>query len=187
MPRLSNLGKRSLWLAVFCLVWGTFLFLTSDFWRDQFKAYFLGSIEVEAQKTGRFLPPVDEAEVVLLGEGTKTRFEDPSIADYSVVGSATLRGEDAQKVANLWRALRRGEQFSAMCHAPLYGLRFRDEGKLIFETTVCWECQNYSIPLGPGGILGHAEYGFDAKSEDAKALLTFLKQRVPIPEKPSGK
>jgi hypothetical protein len=58
-----------------------------------------------------------------------------------------------------------------MCHNPIYALRFRQHGKLLFETTVCWECHNYTIPLG---IFGPAEYGFNSDAKDAQLLLQIL-------------
>ena len=151
-------------------------------WNEQLRIYVLGLAEVRADAFGYRLPAVDEIEVLALGQPD---FSAPDGADrvahYAVAGRAVLRGDEAEKAAKLWRSLRRGRGFSAMCHVPVYALRFRQHGKLLFETTVCWHCHNYTIPIG---MFGHVEYGFDSQREDAQALLTLLQSQVPLPTKP---
>ena len=165
---------------------GVGLFLVTyglrDFWFRQLRIYILGLEEVRAEEYGYRLPEVDEIEVMALAAGWPTAPNgSDQVAGYPVTGRTVLRAEDAGNVAGLWRSIRRGREFSAMCHEPVYALRFRQHGTLLFETTICWHCHNYTIPFG---ILGRSEYGFDSQSEKAQALLAFLQSRVPLPVKP---
>jgi hypothetical protein len=127
------------------------------------------------------MPGVDEIEVMSLGDLDDTSPNGPErIEHYTIVRRATLYGEDAKKAAELWRHIRRGTEFSAVCHNPAYALRFRQGGKLIFETTVCWECHNFTIPVG---IPEPVVYGFDAESKEAQSLLQLLQSFVPLLKK----
>jgi hypothetical protein len=63
-----------------------------------------------------------------------------------------------------------------LCHNPVYGLRFYENDKFIFETSVCWECQNYT--------LNHSSryFGFDGHSIRALQLALILHKHVPLPQ-----
>ena len=180
-------SKLKKWM-IASVIAGIGLFLVGycfrDFWFAQVRIYVLGLAEVRAEQFGYRLPNVDELEVMALGEpdlSVPNGLE--RVANYAISGRAILRGEEAEKVATLWRSLFRGRGFSAMCHKPGYALRFRQRGKLLFETTVCWECHNYTIPVG---IFGRIHYGFDATRKDAQSLLELLQSHVPLPAKPNA-
>ncbi len=180
-------AKLKKWMIV-SVIAGACLFLVGygfrDFWFAQVRIYVLGLAEVRAEQFGYRLPDVDEIEVMALGEEDLSAPNGPErVANYAIAGRTVLRGEEAEKVATLWRGLFRARGFSAMCHKPGYALRFRQRGKLLFETTVCWECHNYTIPVG---IFGRIEYGFDATRKDALSLLELLQSHVPLPEKPNA-
>ena len=180
-PRLKKWLIRSVAVCVVIFLVG---YCFRDFWRSQVRIYLLGLAEVRSDEFGYQLPDVDEIEVMALGDPDFSAPDGPErVAHYAIAGRATLRGEDAEKVAKLWRYLRRGRGFSAMCHSPAYALRFRQHGTLLFETTVCWHCHNYTIPIG---IFGRMEYGFDSKREDAQSLLELLQSHVPLPKKPNA-
>jgi hypothetical protein len=137
-----------------------------DFWFIQFRIYVLGLAEARADQFGYQLPEIDEIEIMALGSVDTTAANGPDRIDhYAITGRAMIRG------------LLRGRAFSAMCHEPGYALRFRRGGKTLFETTVCWECQNFTIPMGP---LGRFHYGFAAERQDAQDLLKVLQSLVPL-------
>lgn len=167
-------------IALGCLLVSGFLF--PDFWLGLIRPYFLGLMEVKAEEFGRLMNDVDEIEVIALVDGPlgTTGVHAEKALGYGVHGKKTLRGDEAKQVHDLWRYLRRGRTFSAMCHDPGYVLRFWKDGKLILETSVCWSCHNYTLPIW---ILGRPTYGFDSTREDAKELLALLRMHVPLPQK----
>jgi hypothetical protein len=178
--------KLKKWLircAAVCVLFFLGGYCLRDFWIGQIRIYLLGLMEVRADEFGYKLPEVDEIEVMALGSRDFSMPDGPDrVAHYAIFGRTVLHGEEAENVAKLWRHLLRGRGFSAMCHEPAYALRFRQHGKLLFETTICWACHNYTIPVGN---LGRFEYGFDSKREDAQSLLKLLESHVPLPGKPS--
>lgn len=104
-----------------------------------------------------------------------------------VLASKELIGKDAEAVASQWRSLSFDRTSSAFCHFPAYGLRFYCRGELVFETSVCWECTNFSLPdvsLREKSSLGaDAPYQWWGFKNDraAKALLTTLRRTVENP------
>lgn len=170
--------------AVLCSVLFLFGCCLRDFWIGQLRIYLLGMLEVRADEFGYRLPDVDEVQIMgLRGDDAVASNDENHFESYLVLGHAVLHGDDATKITNLWRSLRRSRGFSAMCHDPVYALRFRQRGKVIFETTICWKCHNYTIPMG---LFGRTEYGFDSDRSDAQTLFTLLQSFVPLPKKPSA-
>jgi hypothetical protein len=128
------------------------------------------------EKLGPFLPHVQEVEIDLLGGIGSGPAYGPSVVDeYKIINRKTVGGTQAQNIADCWRMLPRSPWLSMMCHNPPYGLRFRTNGKLILDTTICWHCQNYDF-LIPGNATksGLVEWGFDGNSQAAKLLLKLL-------------
>ena len=88
-------------------------------------------------------------------------------------GTKTLRGDDAERIAALWRALapepptRGVGRGLTKCHVPGFAFRFYAGDKLLAESTVCWMCQNLGIHIGDK----FAARGFDPKAQSAKDLL----------------
>lgn len=176
----ANLKRWAIQFAVICGVLLISSYCLRDFWTGQLRIYLVGLLEVRAEEFGYRLPDVDEVEVMSLGDDNLAAPNDKThFARHLVVGNTMLHGNDATKVATLWRSLRRGRGFSAMCHDPVYALRFRQHGKMIFETSICWKCHNYTIPIG----FGTTEYGFDADRGDAQQLFTLLQSYFPLPKK----
>lgn len=96
------------------------------------------------------LPPADVVEVI-----PHPRRSPPVV----------LSGNDAGRVAELWRRLPPGKQ--RRCHYPAFTLRFLAAGRLLAVGSVCWECHNVHVTRGDG----HATYEFDAESPTAVQLL----------------
>lgn len=104
----------------------------------------------------------DRVEVFHL-RGTGLRETDPADAttgfpirpygSYShILGGATLSGSDAEAMASLWRSQRFDGGVQALCHYPAYGFRYYSGRKLVFETSVCYRCNNFYTPTGWWGF-----------------------------------
>jgi hypothetical protein len=67
-----------------------------------------------------------------------------------------------------------GNTYGAMCHQPIHGLRIYDQGVLIFETSICYECRNFFVlyPNGGAGWVGLNGNEFEDQ----------MKKLMPIPE-----
>lgn len=161
------------------------VYLTRGFWFTTLRAYFIGRTYLASEEFGPRLSVVDEVEILALGGevavGTTDSFSPDIGPPTGTVARRTVRGAEAEAIASLWRDIRFDQSFAALCHQPHYALRFRSHGKLVFETSVCWKCSTYSLPVG---IFGHTLYGFDAKSDQAQKLLSTLTQYAPHPATP---
>lgn len=134
------------------------------------------------------LPPVDKVEIFTLALYNKSSDYDeipspgplgtfpikPYGSDANVLGKLVLDGEKAQPVATAWRSLHFDPKFQALCHGPIYGLRFYKKNQLIFETSMCWHCSNFYID--------REFWGFDAYDANGKALLALLQKLLPLPK-----
>jgi hypothetical protein len=168
------------------------VYLTRDWRRNALRIYFIGRAYLASQEVGRFLPTVDEVEILALdGEvptGTPDSFP-PDMGPNSIgaVNRQTVRGAEAEGIASIWRQIRFDRPFRptfppiTLCHHPYYALRFRDHGKLLLETSVCWKCASYTLPVEG---FGRTTWGFEAKSEPAQKLLSTLRQYAPHPANP---
>lgn len=152
--------------------------------RSTLRAYYLGRAIVASEEFGRDLPEVDEIEVLALGEagtpGSPDTFYGDMGGSFGTVARQKLSGAEAERIAAIWRSLPTGHQFGALCHHPYYALRFRRNRRLILETSICWTCSNYALPLG---LLGTTHFGFGAKSEQGQELFKVLSEYVPHPAK----
>jgi hypothetical protein len=188
----------------FCLA--VFAYLTKTFWRQQLRIYILGRIEVAAEDYGIRLPQdIDAVEVFTLGYNPNRNNTNGFVGDYAPCGTSqrkplsgiidissalpsevpigtlghkTLTKDDAAEVVDLWRHLPVGRDFQAMCFDPVYGLQFKRKGNIYFQTSVCWDCSGYTLPIPPFGTV---QYGFDAKSKEAQKLLKVLEHELPLP------
>jgi hypothetical protein len=165
-----------------------FGFLTKTFWRDQFRVFYLGQVEFAAEHYQDLPRDIDTVEVFTLSD-----FSDYSDPDYKngfyldgnqiagTLNHKTLTGADAKEVVELWGAFQIGRELQAMCFNPAYGLQFKRNGKIYFQTSVCWECSGYTLPVR---FFGTVQYGFNSKNEGAQKLLKILEQHVPLPQRP---
>ena len=97
--------------------------------------------------------------------------------------SKTIRGADCEQLRSAWQKLAFDRHGGAFCHEPVYGVRFFRGKTLLFETTICWKCQNFYVPTfdPQKKQLSHGWYGF-ANNQDAQRLFQLLSQHVPHPK-----
>lgn len=89
-----------------------------------------------------------------------------------ITGKSVLSGTDAEQLAGEWRHLAFGIQYQALCHFPIYGLKFISGGRLLLMTTICWHCSDFS--------LGNEGYdGFDSRQESSLILKKHLETLLP--------
>ncbi len=126
------------------------------------------------------MPRCDRVEVFSLsgeaGSDAATGFPVRPYAAYSrILDRKTLTGPDAEALAALWRSQTFGHEYPAMCHKPAFGVRFYRGSSLTFETSVCFRCSNFYVP-----VLGTAAWwGMDSKAPSATQLLLRLQEIVP--------
>ena len=180
-PKLQKWLVRSVMVCALLAVIG---YGFRDFLRLHFRAHLLGLLEISADEFGYLLPEIDEIEIFSLeGRVPNPAPSDDTILGYRIHARATVRADQAVEIADLWREQRVGRHFTAICHNPGFALRFLQDGKSVFETTVCWECHNYTLPVG---FFGRTTYGFDAGSDQARELLELLQAHAPLPEEPGA-
>jgi hypothetical protein len=120
------------------------------------------------------LPEVDAVDVVLLeGAAPEGGPANDFIRSRAARPEIRLTGVDAERIADLWRALSPGE--SARCHIPPYGLRFWRGPQLVVEASLCWQCNNAYGYLGAEAT----SFAFDSKAMAAVALLMQLRHVLP--------
>lgn len=119
------------------------------------------------------LPEITSVEVVSLKRIVADR-ADLYMAAAADAPRIILDGNDAQRIATLWRALPPGEQ--ARCHCPPYGLRFLSANEVLCSASVCWACNNIF-----GEMLSEQfHYGLDGEHVLSVELLEMLQQALPI-------
>jgi hypothetical protein len=161
---------------------GVFAYFAKDFWHDQFHAFYLGQVEFVAERYQDLPKDIDTVEVFTLEEnenGNTNGFVGDMV--IGTLAHKTLTGEDAKDVVFLWRCFPVGRELQAMCFNPAYGLQFKRNGQIYFQTSVCWDCSGYTLPVPPFGII---QNGFDSKSEGAQKLLKTLERYLPLPPEP---
>ncbi|MCC9600551.1 hypothetical protein LOC67_08260 [Stieleria sp. JC731] len=95
----------------------------------------------------------------------------------------SLTGGNCTKFRQAWQSLAFDRLGGAFCHYPAYGFRLYRNNVLLFETTVCWECQNFYVPrFDPEKRrYTHGWYGF-ANDDKAKSLLKLFRSLLPHPK-----
>ena len=136
---------------------------------------------------GRGLGKVTAVEVLSLGPEASTelaaRF--PGLPKYRRRGwsedtdliyrQETIRGDVAQRFADLWRRQDFITEGKTLCHEPGYAIRFYFGPWKRLEVTVCWQCDNIAFPLvGTEDLIS-----FDAHGTNGLALLSSLKAIAP--------
>jgi hypothetical protein len=161
---------------------GALAFFTRGFWRDQFRAYYLGRVELAALECQNLPTDVDTVEIFTFTDGARDDKEgfvgDTPLTTFS---HKELTGKEAKEVVGLWGKFIIGREFQALCFDPAYGLRFKRKGQVLFQTAVCWECSGFTVEAPPFGIV---QYGFDSKSKSAQELLQNLERALPLPKTP---
>jgi hypothetical protein len=175
------------WLPWLIVVVCAVYFGLLDGWRDATAGRFhRKAIELFSHTDG-----ITKVEVYLLmGEDANERKETFPLRPYGsttpVYGSVTLSGSELDEFLELWGYQAPNYWSQAMCHGAVYGYRLYRGGRLVGETSICWECSNFYVTAYPG-MSGW--YGFTADSNSAKDLLAFCDARLPYKryEKKSAK
>lgn len=180
MIRIKHLlfGLLAVVLVLTSVVW-----LTRDFWYEQLRAYARGTIELATDKYGSELPPVDKVEFSILGIGSASAADGfpgrvGNLVYYRVTSQSSITDKEAKEFTKAWRAMPFSWKYGALCHEPVYGLRFFNKEKLIFETTLCWKCSNFYVPTQ----FGYSYCGFRAKSPQAEVIWDLLQKHAPLPQ-----
>ena len=107
----------------------------------------------------------------------------PYGAHADVLAHVSLTGASCGKLRQAWQSLAFDRLGGAFCHYPVYGLRLYRDDVLLFETTVCWECQNFYVPRydPEKQRYTHGWYGF-ANDNNAKSLLKLFRSLLPHPK-----
>ncbi|MBX3424941.1 MAG: hypothetical protein KF688_04610 [Pirellulales bacterium] len=105
--------------------------------------------------------------------------------DARILNEVVLSGNDATEIVEAWRSLSFDRLAGAFCHFPVYGLRFYREEQLLFETSLCWQCSNFYLPMATEVYdqlqqrrVKHQWYGFK-KGKESDRLRELLKRRLP--------
>lgn len=95
----------------------------------------------------------------------------------------SLTGDACDELRAAWRSLAFDRSGGAFCHYPAYGFRLYRGDVLLFETTVCWQCQNFYVPRFDVDKrrYTHGWYGF-ADDDKARALLKLFRSHLPHPK-----
>lgn len=139
------------------------------------------------RRYGTKLPWVTSVEVVSIGawaspalephfrhlERIRPQPEDDS--EFFVLHKKVVRGEDAKRIAALWRA-QTPVGGSVGCHDPAYFLRFYAGPIKRAEIGICWHCYSFSVPE----LWSRTLLNFDAGSSNALALLETLHRHAPL-------
>jgi len=100
-----------------------------------------------------------------------------------IYGKQTITGSGCSDIRAAWQALTFDPNSIGLCHIPAYGIRLYRGDSLLFETSVCWKCQNSYIPrydLSKKQVV-HVWYGFK-NDDNAKKLLKLFRSKLPHPK-----
>ena len=90
---------------------------------------------------------------------------------------------DIGKWVELWQDLLKGEDsmMGALCHVPNHGIRFFQGTRVLFETSVGFDCNNYYVRFSNG--VAWCGFPHTEAREELKAL---FEKTLPIPKKLQG-
>lgn len=102
------------------------------------------------------------------------------VNEYMVAAKEARRvrliGLEAERIAQLWRALPEAEQ--KRCHVPPFGLRFFAGNELVCEASVCWRCNNIFGNAGADDRFFQFDGSLASSRELLKACETALGEAV---------
>jgi hypothetical protein len=147
------------------------------------------------ERVAKSIAATDEIRVYLLDPAFEPAGLEsfPMPKDYrwektGVHGQNTLVGESMTRLRDLWSAiLSEVEGLQASCHYPIHGLRFLGGGSVLFETSLCWVCNNYYVVDGVTTVIGYwlglpGDCPYGPRSPKCRELEEFLTSLLPIPE-----
>jgi len=100
----------------------------------------------------------------------------PYESEHPTFGSTELKDEDMDRFMGSWREFPVDSSNGALCHFPLYGFQFYKRNKLIFETSVCWACENFYVDTW---FFGSNWISFDSTSQPSRELFEFCDALLP--------
>lgn len=96
---------------------------------------------------------------------------------HPTYGSRELTGENLKEFLDVWKNFPiDNSRPSVMCHFAVYGIRFYRKEKLIFQTSLCWACENFYVDTR---FFGSDWIGFDSGSADSRRLLEICDAFLP--------
>lgn len=134
------------------------------------------------------LPDCDWVELFLLAEDFQTgtaadRFPiRPDHGTSGIIGRKDLKGAGAAKLCSLWRGLTFDQRLSTFSPpAFVYGLRFHQGDKLVFETSVSFTSHNFYYPRTVFPVMSgvYQWHGFRTMDAAGMALIAFLNETLP--------
>ena len=107
----------------------------------------------------------------------------PYGVDADIHAHKTITGDACDERRAAWQSLVFDSIGGAFCHYPAYGFRLYRDDVLLFETTVCWECQSFDVPRydAEKQDYTHDWYGF-AKDDKSQSLLKIVQSFLPHPK-----
>ncbi len=127
------------------------------------------------------LPDFDKIRIYALSgepfrgdEGFPIRPYDGAVC--KIVDDIEVSGKQAEEICKLWRTLS-DEPNRAFCHSPPYGFRFYRGDEMVYETSMCWKCNNFYGPNDDGKQIW---YGLK-KDKQSAMLLKLCKKLLPHP------
>jgi hypothetical protein len=97
-----------------------------------------------------------------------------------VIATRQLTGEEAQKLATMWRTLTY-LPVSADCHFPRHAITFKKGDTVVAEASICFECNNISFQtpqLFPTDGIG-TTLGFDNQDAVGKKFQALFENSFP--------
>jgi hypothetical protein len=168
---LSTLGLIFLICILMAAVDGTY----------SMRAILFGTTEAKLFNVMEQLDTCDRVELYRIGQTTNDigngTFPIPAHRrHYCIQSVKVLEQEQAEEIIYLWNHLTFDIRLSALCHEPAFGYRFYRRNELVFETSVCWMCKNFTITTLK---FIHGYWGFDANSKAGKALYQLSEELLP--------
>ena len=133
------------------------------------------------QSVGRHAHEITGVEVLRLASGETgpagSYFVHFRNSQRGIATRQVLTGTQGSELVRLWGALRFAEGYMAGCHEPGFVLRFLAGQRVVFETAVCFDCENVSWKSAPftSTCRQMAPTAFD-KNSGIDALKAFLTQ-----------
>ena len=173
----QRLKKLVIWGALICLILFSLAYAFSSKLEKMIGHWMERETQASISRYGANLPPVDEVRVLQIddtpsGQGFGA-YHFPfyyDLPDMTIVSEKTVVGEEAQKVANLWRAMRLRTDFMALCYKPHHVIQFRAHGSVVCEAVPCFLCGNTTLTGFPVNV----KVSFDSRpKQESRQYLEF--------------
>lgn len=99
----------------------------------------------------------------------------PHNSKSKILKKVVLTAEQRKEVLPALQKILGGDESSGLlCHWPIHGVRVFSGEKVLFQTSICWECRNFYVDYPDGA----EEVGLG----DSAELQKILEKVMPIPE-----